>query len=122
MLSTDGLLLRLVRTLLALILDALMFFSDSMIDFGFVVAAFVPLVLFWIFGENHLRAVWRMSLGLGFIPAMLVFIWRLKMDEPESYKKSSMKNVKIPYGLVLRRYWKSLAAISFTWFLYDFIV
>ncbi|KAJ4480012.1 putative metabolite transporter [Lentinula aciculospora] len=95
--------------------------TNSMIDTGFVVSSFVPLVLYWIFGPNHLRAVWRISLGLGFIPAMLVFIWRLSMDEPESYKKSSMKNVKIPYMLVLRRYWPSLAAISLTWFIYDFI-
>ncbi|KAJ3716103.1 putative metabolite transporter [Lentinula raphanica] len=95
--------------------------TNSMIDTGFVISAFVPLVLYWIFGPNHLRAVWRMSLGLGFIPAMLVFLWRLNMDEPESYKKSSMKNVKIPYMLVLRRYWPSLVAISATWFIYDFI-
>lgn len=92
-----------------------------MIDIGFVISSFVPLVLWWIFGDNHLRAVWRMSLGLGFIPAMAVFIWRLNMEEPDSYKKSSMKNVKIPYGLVLRRYWPSLVAISLTWFIYDFI-
>ncbi|KIK62441.1 hypothetical protein GYMLUDRAFT_41882 [Collybiopsis luxurians FD-317 M1] len=95
--------------------------TNSMIDFGFVVSSFVPLVLYWIFGQNHLRAVWRMSVGLGFIPAMLVFLWRLNMEEPESYKKSSMKNVKIPYMLVLRRYWSSLLAISVTWFIYDFI-
>lgn len=62
-----------------------------------------------------------MSLGLGFIPAMLVFLWRLNMEEPKSYRKSSMKNVKIPYMLVIRRYWGSLLAISVTWFIYDFI-
>jgi hypothetical protein len=48
-----------------------------MIDFGFVIAAFVPLVLLWIFGLNHLRAVWRISLGLGVIPALAVLVWRL---------------------------------------------
>ncbi|KAG6908326.1 hypothetical protein DXG01_005237 [Tephrocybe rancida] len=95
--------------------------TNSMIDFGFVVAAFVPLVLFWIFGENHLRAVWRLSLGLGVVPALLVFLWRLNMEEPERFKKDSMKRARIPYGLVLRRYGVRLAAISFTWFLYDFI-
>ncbi|KAJ3510088.1 hypothetical protein NLJ89_g4872 [Agrocybe chaxingu] len=96
--------------------------TNSMIDFGFVVAAFVPLVLFWIFGNDHLRAVWRLSLGLGMVPAAAVFIWRLSMDEPARYKKDSMKHAKIPYMLVLRRYGGSLAAISFTWFLYDIIV
>jgi hypothetical protein len=67
---------------------------------------------FYSFGNNHLRAVWRLSLGLGFIPAMLVFFWRLKMEEPTRYKRDSMRNAKIPYGLVLKRYWKDLAAIS----------
>ena len=92
-----------------------------MIDFGFVVAAFVPLVLFWIFGENHLRAVWRLSLGLGVIPAAAVFVWRLRMEEPTRYKKDSMANAKVPYLLIIKRYWVSLAAISITWFIYDFI-
>ncbi|KAK7690583.1 hypothetical protein QCA50_005681 [Cerrena zonata] len=96
--------------------------TNSMIDFGFVVAAFVPLVLFWIFGENHLRAVWRISLGLGVVPALAVFIWRLKMDEPSHYKKHSMARIKTPYWLILKRYWVPFTGISLAWFLYDFIV
>ncbi|KDR66707.1 hypothetical protein GALMADRAFT_232343 [Galerina marginata CBS 339.88] len=95
--------------------------TNCMIDFGFVVSAFVPLVLFWIFGNDHLRAIWRLSLGLGVVPALGVFLWRLSMDEPTRYKKDSMKYARIPYMLVLRRYGGRLAAISFIWFLYDFI-
>ncbi|TFK75122.1 MFS Git1p-related glycerophosphoinositol and glycerophosphocholine permease [Pluteus cervinus] len=96
--------------------------TNTMIDVGFVISSFVPLVLLWIFGENHLRAVWRVSLGLGVFPALAVFIWRLNMDEPARFKKDSMKRARIPYLLVLKRYGGSLAAISFSWFLYDFIV
>ncbi|KAF8071986.1 putative metabolite transporter [Lyophyllum atratum] len=96
--------------------------TNSMIDFGFVISSFVPLVLFWIFGDNHLRAVWRLSLGLGVVPALLVFVWRLNMDEPTRYKKDSMKSARIPYRLIFKRYGVRFAAISFTWFLYDFIV
>ncbi|KAI0661552.1 metabolite transporter [Cubamyces menziesii] len=95
--------------------------TNSMIDFGFVISAFVPLVLFWIFGENHLRAVWRLSLGLGVVPALAVFVWRLRMEEPTRFKKDSMARAKVPYMLIIRRYWVSLAAISTTWFIYDFI-
>lgn len=95
--------------------------SDTMIDSGFVVAAFVPLVLFWIFGDNHLRAVWRLSLGLGVIPALAVFIWRLRMDEPSRFKESSMNRGKTPYWLILKRYWKSLLGLCIVWFIYDFI-
>jgi len=32
-----------------------------------------------------------------------------------------MKRVRIPYFLVLKRYWPGLAAVSITWFIYDFI-
>jgi len=44
------------------------------------------------------------------------------MNEPELYKKGSMKHVKTPYGLILKRYWVSLVGVSLTWFIYDFIV
>ncbi|KAH7913193.1 major facilitator superfamily domain-containing protein [Hygrophoropsis aurantiaca] len=95
--------------------------TNSVIDTGFVAAAFVPLVLYWIFGDNHLRAVWRISLGLGVVPAVAVFIWRLRMEEPPCYKKDSMKNIRIPYRLIFKRYWKGLLGISLAWFIYDFI-
>jgi MFS family permease len=93
-----------------------------MISLGMAIASFVPLVLFWIFGEHHLRAVWRISLGLGFVPAFFVFLWRLNMDEPMHYKKHSMKRIRIPYWLAVKRYWVPLFGISLTWFIFDFII
>lgn len=30
-----------------------------------------------------------------------------------------MKNVKIPYGLVFKFYWKKLFTVSLIWFIYD---
>ncbi|KAI6133564.1 major facilitator superfamily domain-containing protein [Pisolithus croceorrhizus] len=95
--------------------------TNTMIDVGFVIAAFVPLVLYWIFGDNHLRAVWGLALGLGAFPAFAVLLWRLRMEEPDCYKKNSMKAVRIPYWLAFRRYWKSLLGLSLSWFIYDFI-
>ena len=44
------------------------------------------------------------------------------MDEPERFKRDSMRDAKIPYWLILKRYWVGLAAISLSWFVYDFIV
>ncbi|KAG2358289.1 MFS Git1p-related glycerophosphoinositol and glycerophosphocholine permease [Suillus spraguei] len=95
--------------------------TNTMINTGFVIGAFVPLVLYWIFGNNHLRAVWRLSLGLGVVPAVGVFFWRLRMEEPTRYKRDSMKYVRIPYMLVIKRYWRGLLGISLAWFIYDFI-
>lgn len=73
------------------------------------------------FGDNHLRAVWRLSLGLGIIPAAAVFIWRLKMEEPSHFKKNAMNRGSTPYFLIFRRYWKDFTGIALTWFIYDFI-
>lgn len=134
--NIDGLLLPQVSKICVLLNQAKLLI-DSMIDFGFVISAFVPLVCVWIFGLDHLRAVWRVSLGLGVVPAVAVFLWRLSkrpyfsmiyltkkfsgMQEPEVYKRSSMKHAKVPYLLIFRRYWRSLLAVSATWFIYDVI-
>ncbi|KAK4687773.1 hypothetical protein P7C73_g2347, partial [Tremellales sp. Uapishka_1] len=95
--------------------------TNSAIDVAFVVATFVPLVLLWIFGMDHLRAVWRITLGLGIVPPMFLLYFRLKMREPEAYIKNSMKKARIPYWLIIKRYWVKLAAVSITWFIYDWI-
>ncbi|KAK9468454.1 major facilitator superfamily domain-containing protein [Lipomyces arxii] len=95
-------------------------FTNFMIDFGFVVSAFVPLVMLWICGMNHLTTVWRVSLGLGAIPPMSIFYLRLKLQEPEQFTKNTMRNTKPPYGLILKYYWFRLLVVSAIWFIYDF--
>ncbi|KAL4252261.1 major facilitator superfamily protein [Abortiporus biennis] len=95
--------------------------TTTMVDLGFVMSSFVPLVLFWIFGDNHLRAVWRLSVGIAVVPAMAVFIWRLKMEEPTRFKKDSMVRGRTPYWLIFKRYWPSLVGICINWFVYCFI-
>ncbi|GAA6046729.1 hypothetical protein JCM3770_003138 [Rhodotorula araucariae] len=95
--------------------------TNTMIDIGFVVGSFVPLVLVWIFTEDHLRAVWRLTFGLGIVPASLVLLWRLRMPrEPTRYRESSIRK-NVPYRLVFKRYWRSFVGVSLAWFIYDFI-
>ncbi|KAF8887078.1 major facilitator superfamily domain-containing protein [Infundibulicybe gibba] len=95
--------------------------TNSMIAAGRVLASFVPFVMLWILGDNHLSAVWRVSLALGVVPALGVFLWRFNMGESPRYKTDSMKYATIPYILIYRRYGVRLAAISAVWFLYDFV-
>ncbi|KAF8887080.1 major facilitator superfamily domain-containing protein [Infundibulicybe gibba] len=95
--------------------------TNSMIDAGSVIASFMPLVIIWILGDNHPNATWRVSLALGVVPALCVFLWRYNMEESPRYKTDSMKYASIPYTLILRRYGVRLVAISSVWFLYDFI-
>lgn len=94
--------------------------TNTMIDLGFVAAALVAFILYNIFGENHLEWVWRLTLGLGAIPPLVVLFFRVKMDEPEHYKKGAIKR-NVPWLLVIKKYWWRLAAVSIAWFIYDYV-
>lgn len=98
-------------------------FTNSCIDFGYVVSAFVPMVLLWIFSDRHLAPVWRLTLGLGVFPPFALFFMRRKMKNSESYEKTNMKSAKkFPWWLVIKFYWFRLAIVSIVWFIYDFSV
>jgi MFS family permease len=75
-------------------------FTNFQIDFGFVVSAFVPMILVLIFTENHLRAAWRVALGLGVIPPMSLIYLRVKMREPEEFNRERMR--KFPVWLIMK--------------------
>lgn len=96
------------------------FFTNFMIDSGFVVSAFVPLILLWICGTNHLTPVWRVSLGLGAIPPMLLFWLRLKFKENHRFRKNNFKRARPPYWLIIKYYGPRLIVVSLIWFIYDF--
>jgi MFS family permease len=108
--------------------------TNFVIDFGFVLGNMVPCLLVVhlylrdlinakvIFSERHLRATWRIAVGLGCIPPLSVFYFRLKMEEPERYQEDGMRNAKTPYALVFKTYWKRLLAVGGVWFLYNFMV
>lgn len=93
---------------------------------GGVAANFVPLILTWIVfdqygakGNNQL--IWRLTVGLGVVPCLLVLPFRLLINQPKMYKENMIPAPKIPYVLVLKKYWFRLLCISIVWFIYDFI-
>ncbi|CAD6909596.1 unnamed protein product [Tilletia controversa] len=102
-----------------------MYFSlatNTMIDFGFVIAAFIPLLLIWICGMDHLRLVWRLSLGFGAVPPLILLYFRTKMEESKHYQKSSISKFgQMPWWLIFKRYWVRLAAVSLAWWIYDWV-
>lgn len=95
-------------------------FTNFMIDSGFVISAFVTMVMIWICGPKHLQPVWRVTIGLGAIPPLSLFIMRLKFEEGEQFQKLNFKNVKVPWMLCLKYYWMRLLLVSVIWFIYDF--
>ncbi|KAK5457265.1 glycerophosphoinositol permease [Exophiala xenobiotica] len=93
-------------------------FTNLAIDIGFVVASLVPMIMVLIFSENHLRAAWRMCLGLGVIPPLSLLYLRIKLQEPEEYNRNKMNHY--PYWLILKFYWFRLSVVALIWFIYDF--
>lgn len=97
------------------------FFTGFMIDFGFVVATIVPLVLLYIFSDTNLTPVWRLTIGLGAIPPLSLFYFRTKFKEPDTFRKNNFKRTRPPYILALRYYGPRLVVICIVWMLYNFI-
>lgn len=95
-------------------------FTNFMIDFGFVISAFVPMVMLWICTPKHLTPVWRVTLGIGAIPPLSLFIMRFWFKEGEQFQKLNFKNTKVPYWLCIKYYWFRLLIISLIWWIYDF--
>ncbi|KAF3993527.1 hypothetical protein FT663_01862 [Candidozyma haemuli var. vulneris] len=96
-------------------------FTHSCVDLGYVISAFVPMVLLWIFSDQRLEVVWRLTLGLGALPIIVLFFMRRKIQNSESYEKTNLKKAKkFPWLLVIKFYWFRLTISSLIWFIYDF--
>ncbi|AGO12671.1 AaceriADR197Wp [[Ashbya] aceris (nom. inval.)] len=93
-------------------------FTNTMIDLGFVVATIVPVVLL-VAGIKSLTVVWRLTLGLGALPPLSLFYLRTQFKESEEFAKTRFRK-KVPYGLVAKFYWFRVAVVSTVWFLYNF--
>ncbi|OAP60365.1 hypothetical protein AYL99_05367 [Fonsecaea erecta] len=92
--------------------------TDFQIDLGFVISAFVPMIVVLATGENHLRAAWRICLALGAIPPLSLLYLRIKLQEPEQYNRNKMH--KFPVWLIVKFYWWRCTVISVIWFVYNF--
>ncbi|KAJ3120578.1 hypothetical protein HK100_012737 [Physocladia obscura] len=95
-------------------------FTNTAIDWGFVVGAFVPYILAAICNNENYGTIWRTSLGIGIIFPLALFYIRLKLKEPEEFTRNSMRYAKTPYFLALRFYGPRLFVVSLIWFIYDF--
>ena len=76
------------------------------------------MVVVLITGEDHLRAAWRICIGLGAIPPLSLLYLRFKLQEPEQYNRHKMTNY--PWRLIIKFYWFRSAVISVIWFVYNF--
>jgi hypothetical protein len=103
-------------------------------QFGGPLACSVFLIVLSIAGENHLQTVWRVSFGVGILLPLTVLIFRLRMLSSKLYRKGAIKSNhfplvcligsrsykgpcldRVPYYLVLKRYWRSLIGTCGAW-------
>lgn len=95
-------------------------FTNVQIDLAFLISAIVATIVVVVCGENHLRVAWRICLGIGILPPLSLLYLRLKLQEPEAFKRESMAKAKTPWLLVIKYYWFRLSIVSIIWFIYDF--
>ncbi|KAL1407795.1 hypothetical protein Q8F55_007230 [Vanrija albida] len=104
--------------------------GDFAIDFGFVLAGIVVLIVLTAYGygvhstgTHGFAETWRICLALGLVPPLAVFYFRLRMVNSTAYRNHAMKGTTISWkvlGLAFRRYWRRIVGTCACWFLYDF--
>lgn len=94
--------------------------TNFVLSFGGPLAVSVFLIVISAAGEDHLNTVWRVCFGIGIALPLTVFYFRIKMLSSVLYKQGAIKR-RVPYGLVIKRYWKALIGTCGAWFLYDFV-
>lgn len=75
-------------------------FTNFQLDLASVASSLVPMIVVLATGENHLRAAWRICLGLGVIPPLSLIYLRMKLKEPAEYTREKMN--KFPVWLIVK--------------------
>jgi len=94
--------------------------TNFVLSFGGPLAVSVFLIVLSAAGETHLGTVWRVCFGIGILLPLTVFYFRMRMLSPKLYREGAIKH-RVPYLLVIKRYWRSLIGTCGAWFLYDFV-
>jgi hypothetical protein len=92
--------------------------TNFVLSFGGPLAVSVFLIVLSAAGENHLQTVWRVCFGFGILLPLTVFYFRLRMMTTLLYKKGSIKR-RVPYGLIVSRYWKSMIGTCGAWYVHS---
>lgn len=90
------------------------------LSFGGPFAVSVFLIVLSCAGMDNLSTVWRVCFGIGVLLPLSIFYFRVKMLNSKLYRRAAIKR-RVPYGLVIRYYWRALIGTCGAWFLYDFV-
>lgn len=97
--------------------------GDLAAGLGYCFSALVPLLLLLCVHQrtDRYELVWRLAFGLGAIPPLSIFWFRMRMRVSTAYRKSALHKQKTPYLLIVKRYWRRLLGGAVSWFLYNWI-
>jgi MFS family permease len=95
------------------------FATNFQLDLGFVAGTLVPMIVVLATTQKHLRAAWRISLGIAAVLPIFMLLMRSRLKEPVEYRRNKMN--KYPYLLIIRYYWFRLLTVSIIWFIYDML-
>ena len=86
------------------------------LSFGGPFAVIVFLIVLSAAGATRYSTIWRVCMAVGCVFPLSVFYFRIKMLNSKLYRRGAIKK-SVPYGLVLRYYWKDLIGTAGAWFL-----
>jgi fructose-specific phosphotransferase system IIC component len=70
---------------------------------------------------NDLKTAYHAMYSISiFLPLLVIFV-RWRMQDGELFEKSNFKARKIPWTLLVRKYWRRMLGTSAAFFLYDFV-
>lgn len=90
------------------------------ISLGVPVSTIVFLIVQAIWKDNY-NGTWRTLFAIGAFIPLSIFYFRWRLDHSQSYKENAIKK-KVPYVLVMKKYWKPFAGTAGMWFLMDMIL
>ncbi|KZF20606.1 MFS general substrate transporter [Xylona heveae TC161] len=70
---------------------------------------------------NNLSVAYHAMYGFATCLPVIILILRIRMGDALIFKKSNFKHERVPYWLVIKKYWLRLLGTSSAFFLYDFI-
>lgn len=71
--------------------------------------------------NNNLKTAYNAMYAISIFLPMFVILMRLRMKDAALFRTSNFKKDRVPYLLVIRRYWLRLLGTSSAFFLYDFV-
>lgn len=94
--------------------------STLMATSGGPICTFVYLMTL-LASSNDLKMAYHAMYAISIFLPMLIVLVRWKMQDGKLFEKSNFRTRRVPWTLVLRRYWLRIVRTSAAFFLYDFV-